>query len=61
MSVTSLLGAGFLGVGLKILVVSEDQALDPQHKGASVVGKDRGRARGRGRRSRRHTTSSQSN
>jgi hypothetical protein len=59
-SVSGLLGAGCLGVGLKMLVASEDQALhlDPEHEGASVIGKDRGRARGRGRRSRRHTTSS---
>jgi hypothetical protein len=59
-SMSSLLGAGCLGVGLKILVASEDQALhlDPEHEGASVVGKERGRARGRGRKSRRHTTSS---
>ena len=54
LSVSSLLGAACLGVGLKIVVASEDQALhlDP------VVGKDRGRARGRGRRSRGHTASS---
>ena len=58
-SVGSVLGASCLGVGLKILVASEDQALhfDPEHEGASV-GKDRGRARARGRRSRRHTASS---
>ena len=58
-SVSSLLGAGCLGVGLKILVASEEQALhlDPENEGESV-GKDRGRARGRGRRNRRHTASS---
>lgn len=57
MSVTGLLGAGCLALGLKILVASEDQALhlDPEHEGASLIGQDRGRARGRGRRSRRHT------
>ncbi len=56
-SVTGLLGAGCLALGLKILVASEDQALhlDPEHEGASLIGQDRGRARGRGRRSRRHT------
>jgi len=57
MSVNGLLGAICLGVGLKILVASEDQdqALHPDPEGS--VGKDRGRARGRGRRGRRHTAS----
>ena len=60
MSLRGLLGAGCLALGLKILVANEDQALhlDPEHEGASFIGKERGRARGRGRRSRRHTTSS---
>jgi hypothetical protein len=53
-SVSGLLGAGCLALGVKMLVASEDQA---PHEEASV---DRGRARGRGRRSRRHTTSSKS-
>ena len=54
-SVSGLLGAGCLALGLRRLIASEDQ-----DKEANFVDKDRGRARGRGRRSRRHTTSSKS-
>lgn len=50
-SIWSVLGAGCLGVGLKILAASEEQAmhLDPEAE------PPRGRLRGRGKRSRRQT------